>query len=89
MKIIISKLSVENTDLRDYYLINDVSIGLELVLKQKNIIENKEVFNKLEALSKEAKKLPISLWKELDFNNQIKARNIGLEALEIINEMTE
>ncbi|RKF04549.1 hypothetical protein C8N26_1221 [Tenacibaculum lutimaris] len=89
MKIIISKLSVENTDLRDYYLINDVSIGLELALKQKNIIENKEVFNKLEALSKEAKKLPISLWKELDFNNQIKARNIGLEALEIINEMTE
>jgi len=56
MDIIISKLSVENTDLRYHYLINDVSVGLEFALKNKSVIENQEVFNKLEALREELKK---------------------------------
>jgi len=47
------------------------------------------VFNKLEALREELKKIPISFWKEVNFNNQIKARNIGLEALEVIKGMIE
>ena len=56
MDIIISKLSVENTDLRYHYLINDVSVGLEFALKNKSVIDNQEVFNKLEALREELKK---------------------------------
>ncbi|PQJ79261.1 hypothetical protein [Polaribacter porphyrae] len=88
MEQIIPKLSVENTDLRYEYLLNDILVGLELALKNKKIIANKEVFSKIKNLFYEAKKIPFPNWdRVIDLNNQLSVDNIGLDALEIIREM--
>ncbi|MDN3493541.1 hypothetical protein [Winogradskyella bathintestinalis] len=84
---ITSKLSIQNTDLHYHYLINDVRLGLDLALKHKRITKNQDAYNLLKMLNEEAKKLPMSIWEEIDLQDQLTAYNIGLDALEIIEEM--
>ena len=84
---ITSKLSIKGTDLRYHYLINNVVVGLDLALKHKEVINNQEDYKLLKVLKEEANKLPMPNWKEIDLQDQLTAYHIGLDALEIIEEI--
>lgn len=87
MDKIISKLSIRNTDLKYNYLINNVSVGLDLALSNKNVVVNKEAFKQLKTLNEQLKSIPIPTWDGIDMDDQLKAYYIGLEALEIIEKI--
>ena len=84
MKQIIAKL---NTDINNPYLINNISIGLKFTLSKKNIEDDKDRYNRLKELYDEVNKISMSIRKDINIENQLAARNIGLDALEIIEEM--
>lgn len=84
---IIRKLSVQNTDLRYYYFINNVLVGLELALKHEKITGNQDLYDCLVALNKKARKIPLPTWDEVDLKDQLVAYHIGLDALVIIKEV--
>ncbi len=81
------KLSVQNTDLRYNYLINNVCMGIKYALEHKKIIKDEIRHNKLRYLYKIVNKLPQPIFRDIDLYNQLTAYHIGLDALEIIEEI--
>lgn len=89
MEQIIAKLSISETDLMNYYLINNVSLAIKWSLKHNDIIKNKEAYENLKLLLNEVENLSLSFSKDIDLDNQLKAYDIGLMAFEIISNIHE
>lgn len=89
MSKIISKLSVQNTDLGYDYLINNVIVGINLALNHKEIISHKGAFNYLKTIKEELEKMPCPPKGEIYLNDQKRAKQLGFEALAIVNDILE
>ena len=61
MYLIKLKLSVSENDLMYNYLINNVSEGIEMALKNKQVKVNRLVFNELKKLSIEINNIPLGI----------------------------
>lgn len=61
MYLIKLKLSVSENDLMYNYLINNVSVGIEMALKNKQVKVNRLVFNELKKLSIEINNIPLGI----------------------------
>ena len=86
MYLIKLKLSVSENDLMYNYLINNVSVGIEMALKNKQVKVNRLVFNELKKLSIEINNIPLGI-DNINYGDQQKAIKIGNEALNIINNL--
>lgn len=86
MYLIKLKLSVSENDLMYNYLINNVSEGIEMALKNKQVKVNRLVFNELKKLSIEINNIPLGI-DNINYGDQQKAIKIGNEALNIINNL--
>lgn len=63
-------------------------VGLDLALRHKMVVKNQDAYLRLKVLNKEAKKLPMpNNWEEIDLKYQLTAYHIGLDALQIIEEI--
>ncbi|CAL2077296.1 conserved protein of unknown function [Tenacibaculum sp. 190524A02b] len=82
--LIYSKL--ECNVLRYNYLINDVSVGLNLALKSKAVRSIPELQGKLKIHYDEVMKLRVPVFRDVVIEDQIKARDIGLEAIDLIEQ---
>ena len=78
MKTIIQKFTVNGSNLRYLYVINNVNVGLELALRNKIIRQHQPLFDEFKALEIELKKIRMPLnEKDIRMVDQIEAKKLA------------
>ncbi|WP_271783520.1 hypothetical protein [Aquimarina algiphila] len=83
------KNKLTNNYLENRYLMNNVGVGIERALEMKEILQNKEIFDKLISYQKELYQLEdpsISNPKSVKLTEQRKANSIGIEVFNLIQD---